>query len=178
MPTRLLLFFVISAMSFGDSVCVVSESSSNTVDCGSNGTICIYADILSDASSNASSNARDNETSPGEAYQFTMQDMFANYIAFRHILSWVSLAVILCGLFGNLVSFFILTNLKMRSSTNVFLASLCVSGFMALLGLLFNSVLYEKLMYYKFQKALDLVLMLYPFVYPLIATFQVNSAGD
>jgi hypothetical protein len=97
------------------------------------------------------------------------------YIKFRIILTWVSLFIILIGLVGNFISFLILINKKMRISTNVFLASLCVSAFIALIGLMINSVLYEILAYYIFEEALQKLYFFYPYFYPIITTFQMAS---
>lgn len=97
------------------------------------------------------------------------------YLNFRITLTWISLFIIVIGLFGNMVSFLILINKKMRISTNVFLASLCVSAFMALTGLLINSVIYELLAYYKKLKALEILYFFYPYFYPLVTTFQMVS---
>ena len=97
------------------------------------------------------------------------------YLNFRIILTWISLLVIIVGLFGNSLSFLILINKKMRISTNVFLASLCVSAFIALIGLMINSVLYEILSYYVLEDALQTLLFFYPYFYPIITTFQMAS---
>lgn len=100
-----------------------------------------------------------------------------NYIKFRLFSSVVSLGIIIIGLVGNFISFLILTSPKMRISTNVFLSSLCVSGFIALFGLLINSVLYELLAMYqeKFPELFNLLCRLYPYIYPIITTFQMAS---
>jgi hypothetical protein len=97
------------------------------------------------------------------------------YLGFRCFMSWLSLIVIAIGLVGNAVSFVILIHPKMRISTNVFLASLCVSGFVALCGLLANSVIYDLFAYYGFFKQLQFITYFYPYVYPLITTFQMYS---
>jgi hypothetical protein len=99
----------------------------------------------------------------------------ATYWQFRLILIWISLFVIVIGLIGNLVSFVVLVHPKMRISTNVFLASLCVSGFIALLGLLINSIAYELCQYYEFPLGLLIIHSIYPYVYPIITTFQMVS---
>jgi hypothetical protein len=100
---------------------------------------------------------------------------FNRYIKFRLLLSWLSLIVCLIGLVGNLMSFIVLISEKMRIATNVFLASLCVSGFIALLGLLVNSVTYDLLICYELQQFLFYILASYPYVYPVITTFQMAS---
>lgn len=97
------------------------------------------------------------------------------YFRLRFIFSWISLVTILIGLIGNLTSFLILINPKMRISTNVFLSNLCVSGFIALFGLLINSVVYELLAYYGLMKALHFFSFFYPYIYPIITTFQMAS---
>lgn len=102
-------------------------------------------------------------------------DEFNAYLKFRFVMSWISLVIILIGLVGNLISFIVLINPKMRISTNVFLSSLCVSGFVALVGLLINSVIYELVAYYAMMRALTVIFFLYPYIYPLITTFQMYS---
>ena len=97
------------------------------------------------------------------------------YLKFRIILTWLSLLIILVGLLGNFFSFLILINKKMRISTNVFLASLCVSAFIALIGLLINSVIYEIFAYYGLLQALQILYYFYPYAYPIITTFQMAS---
>lgn len=97
------------------------------------------------------------------------------YMSFRSFMSWLSLAVLVVGLVGNLVSFVILIHPKMRISTNVFLASLCVSGFVALLGLLANSIIYDMCYYYGLYSPLQFLSYFYPYVYPIITTFQMSS---
>lgn len=100
---------------------------------------------------------------------------FEAYIRFRYTLSWLSLLVILIGLIGNALSFVILINPKMRISTNVFLSNLCVSGFIALFGLLVNSVIYELSAYYGLMNVLYILAFFYPYIYPIITTFQMAS---
>jgi hypothetical protein len=97
---------------------------------------------------------------------------FDTYLSVRCVLSWVSVLVIGIGLVGNCLSFIVLVSSKMRIATNVFLASLCVSGFIALLGLLINSVLYDIFAYYRMFDMLNVLFYFYPYVYPLITTFQ------
>ncbi|CAF0788263.1 unnamed protein product [Brachionus calyciflorus] len=95
---------------------------------------------------------------------------------FRIIFAWISLVIVIIGLIGNFVSFFILTSPKMRISTNVFLSSLCVSGFIALFGLLFNSIIYDlSHLYGLFPNFLIILYKLYPYIYPIITTFQMAS---
>lgn len=109
------------------------------------------------------------------ASQVSMNFDFMLFIRFKCLMSWLSLVVILIGLIGNLVSFFILINPKMRISTNVFLSSLCVSGLIALIGLLLNSVVYDLFHYYSFYDGLNYLWIFYPYVYPIITTFQMSS---
>lgn len=109
------------------------------------------------------------------ASQVAMNFDFMLFMRFKCLMSWLSLVVILIGLVGNLVSFFILINPKMRISTNVFLSSLCVSGLIALIGLLLNSVVYDLFYYYNFYGGLNYLWIFYPYVYPIITTFQMSS---
>ena len=97
------------------------------------------------------------------------------YYAIRLTLAWISLLVIAIGIVGNLVSFSVLNDAKMRISTNIFLASQCISGFLALLGLLVNSVAYELSAFYHYTSLLQVISFFYPYFYPIINTFQVVS---
>ena len=117
-----------------------------------------------------------NETNTSRTLTITINDFdLKTYLNFRIILTWISLLVILTGLIGNFFSFIILINKKLRISTNVFLASMCVSAFIALIGLLINSVIYELLAYYRALKVLEILYFFYPYFYPLITTFQMVS---
>jgi len=117
-----------------------------------------------------------NTTAPSLADTNTLNAFdLATYWQFRLILIWISLFVIVIGLIGNIVSFVVLVHPKMRISTNVFLSSLCVSGFIALLGLLINSIAYELCQYYEFPLGLLIIHSIYPYVYPIITTFQMAS---
>jgi hypothetical protein len=136
--------------------------------------ICIYYNYTINECLNINdrTNAEDDIDSAGNNMS---ADFINSYFKFRCILSWISLCVILIGLLGNFISFIILINPKMRISTNVFLASLCVSGFIALLGLLANSVLHDLFSYYQIKKGQLYISFMYPYVYPLIVTFQMSS---
>lgn len=131
--------------------------------------------------SGRTSNALDlnlqNSTTSSSSVEANTSNTFdlATYWQFRLILIWISLFVIVIGLIGNLVSFVVLVHPKMRISTNVFLSSLCVSGFIALLGLLINSIAYELCQYYAFPLGLLIIHSIYPYVYPIITTFQMAS---
>jgi hypothetical protein len=124
------------------------------------------SDYLNDTNDEQSSYIAPNENS---------NQSIQTYLNFRFILTWISLVVIIIGLIGNLISFIILVNPKMRIATNVFLSSLCVSGFIALFGLLINSVAYELVAYYGNHTLLNVLYFFYPYIYPLITTFQMAS---
>jgi hypothetical protein len=105
-----------------------------------------------------------NATRPVASFNLTYEARdfdFDMYIIFRCVLSWVSVLVVLIGLVGNFVSFIVLVSSKMRIATNVFLASLCVSGFIALLGLLLNSVLYDLFAYYQLSDQFQFMYMIH-----------------
>ena len=114
----------------------------------------------------------------------TIQSLFENqnqenkmndYFQFKNIISWCTLVVIIIGLFGNLISFIVLINPKMRISTNIFLSSLCISGFMALIGLLLNSFVLQLVSFYEIDFFYKISCFIYPYIYPLITTFQTAS---
>ncbi len=93
------------------------------------------------------------------------------HFTFFEVCSILRLITILIGLVGNLVSFKILTNPKFLSSTNVYISSLCFSSFFALLGDLCILVAQLLLVYANID---SFIFRLYPFIYPLILTFQLT----
>jgi hypothetical protein len=95
------------------------------------------------------------------------------YFLLRNALTWLSLVVVLIGLGGNLLSFLVLIDPNMRTTTNIYLSNLCISSFIALFGLLINSVFYEISYYYGPKLALKAIYVVYPYVYPIITTFQM-----
>lgn len=90
----------------------------------------------------------------------------------RLSLTWLSLFVIIFGIFSNIISIILLN--KSRSSTNIYLSGVCVSSVIALIGFLINSVLYNKFIYYKYIAGIKFLMILYPFIYPLITTAQIS----
>lgn len=98
---------------------------------------------------------------------------FLTYIKVRNLFTWINLVTILIGLVGNFLSFFVLINPKMRTTTNMFLSNLCICSFIALLGLLINSIFYEIAYYYGPNSAFYIISVIYPFVYPITNTFQM-----
>nr|QVK45811.1 G protein-coupled receptor [Proales similis] len=94
---------------------------------------------------------------------------------FRNGLSWLSLFIVAFGLMGNSVSLVVLTRPSMKSSINVFLSSMCVSSFFALLGLLVISVSYDLAIFYQEETLQKTVQEVYPYVYPMTNTFQMAS---
>jgi hypothetical protein len=130
--------------------------------------------IDNDTMSDYLNNTNDVQSNYQTSNENSSQNIQA-YLNFRFILTWISLAVIIIGLVGNSISFVILINPKMRISTNVFLSSLCVSGFIALFGFLINSVTYELVAYYENHTLLHVLYFFYPYIYPLITTFQMAS---
>lgn len=127
---------------------------------------------------NASQFNPDQENSSStSSTQSQLSHEFNLIFKFRVALSWISLIVIIIGLIGNAISLIVLVSPKMRIATNVFLASLCISDFFALLGLLINSVIYELITYYyhMFDEVwFRLIQFFYPYIYPLITTFQFS----
>lgn len=95
------------------------------------------------------------------------------YVRIRRTISWLSMIIVLIGLIGNFFSFVVLINPKMKTTTNIFLSNLCISSFIALLGLLINSVIYEIAYYYNITELYDFIIKIYPYVYPIINTFQM-----
>jgi hypothetical protein len=98
---------------------------------------------------------------------------FATYLHVRDFFTWLSLCVALIGLVGNILSFIVLINPKMRTTTNIFLANLCISSFIALICLLINSIFYEISFYYGPDICFEAILFAYRFVYPVANTFQL-----
>ena len=98
---------------------------------------------------------------------------FQTYLNVRNFFTWLSLTTGLIGLVGNFFSFIVLINPKMRTTTNIFLANLCLSSFIALACLLFNSIFYEITFYYGPETFFNSILRIYPYVYPIANTFQM-----
>lgn len=107
------------------------------------------------------------------------QSISHNYYSYSGVneilLDWINLVIISVGLIGNCLSFFVLISPKMLNTTNFFLSNLCLCSFVALLGLLINSVLYRLAAYYEFEITFCLIAFFYPFFYPLINTFQMAN---
>lgn len=99
-------------------------------------------------------------------------DEFDNYLQFRFTLSWMSLILILFGVFSNIVSTILLN--KSQSSTNIYLSGVCVSSIITLFGFFINYVLYNMFIHYKFIFGIRLLMIMYPFVYPMITTAQIS----
>jgi hypothetical protein len=98
---------------------------------------------------------------------------FGTYLTVRNIFTWLSLLTALIGLVGNLLSFIVLINPKMRTTTNIFLANLCISSFIALICLLINSIFYDITFYNGPDFCFNVIIYLYRFVYPIANTFQM-----
>ena len=116
-------------------------------------------------------NETNDETTELNYYDFDI----TKYIKIRNIFTWLSLVILLNGLIGNAYSFKILLRKSMRSTTNIYLANLCVSDLIALIFLLFNSILYEIFHYNNLNYGLGIIYYLYPYLYPLTNTFQMVS---
>ena len=97
------------------------------------------------------------------------------FLNIRVILSWISSIIIVIGVSTNLVSMIAFLNPKTLSSTNVYLASLCACDCIALIGLLINSVLYSKFIFYEYLSGVKFIMFFYPYIYPLVATCQIAS---
>lgn len=95
------------------------------------------------------------------------------YLKTRDLFLWINLVTILIGLVGNFFSFLVLINPKLRTTTNIFLANLCLSSFIALFGQLINSIIYQITYFYGPSKAYLLISLMYPYVYPITNTFQL-----
>ncbi len=68
----------------------------------------------------------------------------------RFILSCISFVIIIIGLITNFISSLAFSNKKHLSSTNIYLTSLCLIDCIALIGLLFNSVIYGIFVHFKY----------------------------
>lgn len=89
-------------------------------------------------------------------------------IGFFKICSCIRIVIIIAGLFGNLISFQILA--RKRSTTNVYLCSLCFASFFALLGDIFVVISQLQFVY---TGIFGMTLKMYPYLYPLMLTFQM-----
>ncbi len=90
----------------------------------------------------------------------------------RFILSCISFVVIIIGLITNFISSLAFSNKKHLSSTNIYLTSLCLIDCIALIGLLFNSVIYGIFVHFKYYNGTKLIMFFYPYVYPIVLTSQ------
>jgi hypothetical protein len=90
----------------------------------------------------------------------------------RFILSCISFVVIIIGLITNFISSLAFSNKKHLSSTNIYLTSLCLIDCIALIGLLFNSIIYGIFVHFKYYNGTKLIMFIYPYVYPIVLTCQ------
>jgi hypothetical protein len=90
----------------------------------------------------------------------------------RFILSCISFVIIIIGLITNFISSLAFSNKKHLSSTNIYLTSLCLIDCIALIGLLFNSVIYGIFVHFKYYNGTKLIMFFYPYVYPIVLTSQ------
>lgn len=103
-----------------------------------------------------------------------VENQLDSYIKFRYILAWISFFVILIGLICNLISFLTFNNPKIRSSTNIFLSTLCACSFIALILIFFKSVLYSSFLYHGNAYGIEIILSFYPYLYPIMTTLEVS----
>jgi len=109
---------------------------------------------------------RSNQTDPFEKNHI--------FLKFKNVLSLSSLLLILIGVFGNLISFIVFKNKKTRTIADSLLSIYCLSSTLALIGLL-NEILYDVFCYYGLLTPLNLVIIIYPYIYPITVTFQLYS---
>lgn len=97
------------------------------------------------------------------------------YLNIKLIILWISSIIILVGIIANLISLIVFIKPNTVTSTNIYLASLCACNCIALVGLLINSVLYNKFSLYEYFLGVKAIMSFYPYVYPLITTSQIAS---
>ena len=114
-----------------------------------------------------------NNTEMDDEYYVNVHSNF--YLFFRKLFLWINFVIDLIGLTGNVISFIVLINPKMRTTTNIYLSNLCISSFISLFGLLINSILYEISFYYHLNRIHSIIQYIYPYVYPIVNTFQMAS---
>lgn len=96
------------------------------------------------------------------------------FVSFRVFLAIITLGVLTVGIVGNTVSFFVFTHSSIKKITDLLLSVYCISSCMALIGLLFNQILYGLFFYYRFVSGVKFIMMLYPYTYPITVTFQMS----
>lgn len=96
------------------------------------------------------------------------------FASFRIILAVISLIFFSIGILGNTVSFFVFNNKNTRTLTDLLLSSYCISSSLALVGLLINHILYGLFFYYQYSVGLSIIMKIYPYTYPITATFQMS----
>ena len=96
------------------------------------------------------------------------------FASFRIILAIISLIFLSIGILGNTVSFIVFNNKSTRTLTDLLLSSYCISSSLALLGLLINQILYGLFFYYQYSVGLSIIMKIYPYTYPITATFQMS----
>ena len=97
-----------------------------------------------------------------------------SFFNFRIIVAWLNLIIIVLGLVTNIISLIVFIRKKNRSSTNVFIAGLCISAILVLIAMLINNVIYSILVDYSFTKEVDFIMRIYPYFYPIYMTFFVT----
>ena len=100
-------------------------------------------------------------------------DQITKLVHFRIVANYISLILIVIGIIGNSFTFVVLLKSKKQLSTHIYLKSLCISAIISLIGLLINHALYGIFMNYNYNDGISLIIFIFPYTYPLIATFQI-----
>ena len=88
---------------------------------------------------------------------------------------WLSLSVTLVGIIGNILTIGILFKSHMRNSTNTFITGLAFTDLISLLIIIFLVPLKYIFISHNALSFYELHTFLYPYLYPLAATFQFSS---
>ena len=91
------------------------------------------------------------------------------------LLGWISLIVTLIGITGNIFTIIILTKPNMRNIINILMTALAISDSISLFLLMFLVPMRYILVSLKSLKFYEIHTLLYPYLYPLTATFQFTS---
>lgn len=91
------------------------------------------------------------------------------------LLGWVSLIVTLIGITGNIFTIIILTKPNMKNIVNILMTGLAFSDSISLFLLMFLVPMRYILVSHLSLKFYEMHTLLYPYLYPLTATFQFTS---
>lgn len=125
---------------------------------------------------NCSINIEAKSSEPKDPEDLNSQASIVSLMWHQYIVSgWLSLTVTLIGIIGNILTIIILSKSHMRNSTNTFITGLAFTDLISLLIIIFLLPLRYIFVSHNFLFYYELHTLLYPYLYPLAATFQFSS---